>query len=1616
MTRPNSAHPRVDVIVPTYNYGHYLGACLQSLHEQTFTDFRVLIIDNASEDDTPEVVAAWLERDGRFEYVRNETNIGLRNSLQKAYALTDNALVMILSSDDQLTPRFLETAVAALDRHPECSFAYSGWYLFVDRNGAQNHGVEINVFMPHRESGVYDETALLLSHNWITNSFTLFRREVCDAIGGITPAQLHHVGDWFLWESFSAKGPAYYIHEPLGRYRSHANSESDRLMADESSAFDHLHFYDTIFQSKQWSWPIRLLAKANAARWLTGEPLSAIVRKMGCERAEPLMRVFVNRHRDDLYVGAAECILFYTPSQDYLDTIDNGLGLLREVLGRNPEHARARAVLDRFQARQVPGEGGGLPAGKRRQVVVLSVDDTDWACAQIRLLQPLARIADEFETVWAVRNEGGAYLTNLSLLSGADLVLIQRIYAQQRLKHYLEMVFDLGRPVIYEIDDLMFDLPADNPHYAETLANREVIFEAMRRADAVTVSCPALAEAVRPYARKVIVLPNLVEADLFRAPVREPGEGVTLGLVGTPTHEKDFALVDEALEQALALHPGLRIVFMGLIPARWADHPAVSYVPFELDYRAYAGQLKSLGLDIALVPLQDNPFNRAKSNIKWLEYAAAGIAGIFSDLPPYDTVRDGETGLKVANRTESWLAAIRDLVEHPDKRVAIARAAQQEVLADWTTAARAAEYAEAYLEVLAGRPKTPLTLAEQGYDAGHFYEIWKQVHQPSLREAEWIAERIEAMPAGPLFHLAVIAPPGEEERLVRNIRDLSNQFYRRWRLTVVATLPYPEGLEALPQLNWIEAPGVHPHVTANQALMSAEGEGDVWVGLIEAGDGLSHQSLFRLADAINRHAAWRVVYTDEDRLLADGQRVEPHFRTDFNLDLLRSSPAAVGGLFVLRRDLFRDMGGLRPEMDGVESYDLALRALEAAGGAAFGHVADVLFHRFEHGGHCPRSAEDLQAARDTALMEHFARQGLDVDLGRGLLPDSYRVMYRHPAKPRVSVIIPTRNQSALLAQCVDSLLEKTAWPDFEVLIIDNGSDEPAALDYLARIGADPRVRVLSYTDSFNFSAMNNLAARHATGDYLLLLNNDTAVLHEDWLDEMMGHAQRPEVGIVGARLLFPDGKVQHAGVILGLGDTPAEHAFSGFESTEPGYAGRALLTQDYSVVTAACLLVRKSIYEAVEGLDETRFKVAFNDVDFCLKVRQAGWLVVWTPFAMLLHDAGSSQRGGVEAKEDADKKARFQTEREAMFGKWRGWIGFDPAYNRNLSFAGRDFKIEISPALTFDPDWRPRPRIIAHPADRMGCGEYRIIAPMRALNDGGRAMGWETGHYLSEPELFRFEPDSIVMQRQVEWSQIELIERYARHSKAFRVFELDDLLTNVPVKSSRKKDFVKMKDLHQRFRKAVALCNRFVVSTDYLAEEYQGYTDEVVAIPNYLERARWGRFKPLRRQGDKLRVGWAGSVTHDGDLLEIIDLVRATAREVDWIFFGMCPEELRPVIKEFHPPVPLEDYPAKLASLNLDLAVAPLEDVPFNHGKSHLRLLEYGILGFPVICTDITPYRGAYPVTRVANRYRDWVEAVRGHIADPDELARRGDALRDHIRAHWMLEDHLDVWLKAWLP
>jgi hypothetical protein len=318
-----------------------------------------------------------------------------------------------------------------------------------------------------------------------------------------------------------------------------------------------------------------------------------------------------------------------------------------------------------------------------------------------------------------------------------------------------------------------------------------------------------------------------------------------------------------------------------------------------------------------------------------------------------------------------------------------------------------------------------------------------------------------------------------------------------------------------------------------------------------------------------------------------------------------------------------------------------------------------------------------------------------------------------------------------------------------------------------------------------------------------------------------------------------------------------------------------------------------------------------------------------------------------------------------------------------------------------------------------GAGEYRMISPFRALSRAGLAQcdvvqaGQMFKTRIMQPvEIERAKPDTLVVHAAIDDKQIEALGLYKQwNPEVFRVFTLDDLLGQIPKQNSFYR--FAFKDAKPRLRKALALCDRALVTTEPLAELCRPMIGDVRVVPNRLERAVWGGVRPLRRQGHRPRVGWAGAQQHAGDLALIAEVVKATAQEVDWVFLGMCPDELRPYVAEFHDFVlSFYEYPAKLASLNLDLAVAPLEIHPFNEAKSNLRLLEYGIMGWPVVCTDIYPYQNA-PVKRVANQPQAWISAIRERVHDLDAAEREGDQLKAWVLQNFMLEDHLDEWMRA---
>ncbi|MEA9884256.1 glycosyltransferase [Xanthomonas campestris pv. raphani] len=892
--------------------------------------------------------------------------------------------------------------------------------------------------------------------------------------------------------------------------------------------------------------------------------------------------------------------------------------------------------------------------------------------------------------------------------------------------------------------------------------------------------------------------------------------------------------------------------------------------------------------------------------------------------------------------------------------------------------------------------------------SGEILRNWLGQRVPDDTQLRLIEARLQTGGGGPLIGVVILDRHGEAAAIEATLQSLVAQVrqYPLVQVQIISPLAEITPQAAPFPIHVHRHEGVLAQLEAINALAATWATD--WLLSVKAGATFTASGLLVVAQDLLGDDSLRAVYADEMIRAEDGE-LSALLRPDFNLDLLLSMPASMVRHWLYKRDTFVQAGGLDPALTEAAELDLLLRLIDADGLSGLGHVHEPLLV-------IPTSRVCSHPAERQALLRHLHHRGYAQAKVDSHLPGCYRIDYGHSHTPGVSIIVPTKNQLGMLQRCVETLLEKTTYANYELLIVDNGSTDTDACQWLDGIEAmdNPQLRVLRYPQPFNYAAMNNLAAQHARGEYLVLLNNDTAILRDNWLHALLNHAQRPEVGVVGAKLLYPDGTVQHAGVLLGLRG-PAEHPFNGQTLDAPGYMYRLQVDQDYSAVTGACLMVRASLYAEVGGLDEDAFKISYNDVDLCLKIRQAGYLVVWTPHALLLHE-GSVSQTRVDTATQSAKLHRFEAEQEAMYRKWLSWIAHDPAYNRNLSLHGTAFQVEDDNRLTWRPlSWRPLPTVLAMSADQDGCGNYRIIQPVRAMQAAGLADAIWSMRYLSPVEMQRLQPDTLVLQRQMFEHNLEPQQRGTRFSSCFKVAELDDYLPNVPRKSLHRD--VIPNDIMRSMRKSLAMVDRFVVSTPALAEALHGMHRDIRVVENRLPLPWWQDRQGLRRQGRRPRVGWGGGGGHRGDLEMIEDVVKALAGEVEWVFFGMCPESLRPYVHEFHPGVPIDRYPATLAGLNLDLALAPLEDNLFNQCKSNLRLLEYGACGFPVVCSDVRPYQGPLPVIRVRQRYRDWVEAIRMHTHDLDAAAASGDALRAAVHREWMLDqDHAAGWLGQWLP
>ena len=561
------------------------------------------------------------------------------------------------------------------------------------------------------------------------------------------------------------------------------------------------------------------------------------------------------------------------------------------------------------------------------------------------------------------------------------------------------------------------------------------------------------------------------------------------------------------------------------------------------------------------------------------------------------------------------------------------------------------------------------------------YGPWYAAYVPDEEALE--KQRKHKFNYAPLISIAVPAYQTPVEFLKQMIESLISQTYTGWELCIANASPDNEEMQRV--LADYSAKDVRVRFCSlkenlgiaentNRAFAMAKGE---FMGLLDHDDLLAPNALYEIVNTLQDHPQADALYTDEDKVTTDlDEHFQPHLKPDFNLDLLRSNNY-ICHFFVVRKSIVEKAGGFRKEFDGAQDYDFIFRCTENAREVL--HVPEILYHWRTHKASIadnPASKMYAFEAGKRAIEAHLERTGTKGTVSHTQDLGFYRVKYPVQGEPLVSVIIPNKDEKETLQTCLESLKKNTSYQNFEIIIIENNSTTGEIFKYYKELSRDQQIHLLRWGKEFNYSAINNFGVAHARGEYLLFLNNDVKSIEPDWMEEMLGVCQRPEVGGVGAKLIYPDNTIQHAGCVIGMGGI-AGHMFVDMPADRTGYLHKASLLQDMSAVTAACLMMKKEVFEQAGGFTE-ELAVAFNDVDLCLKVRKNNHLIVYDPYAKLYH-MESKTRGAEDSKE---KVRRFQTEIEYMRCHWMDILkNGDPYYNKNLSLTKWNYSLKPIPGM-----------------------------------------------------------------------------------------------------------------------------------------------------------------------------------------------------------------------------------------------------------------------------------------------------------------------------------------------
>jgi GT2 family glycosyltransferase/glycosyltransferase involved in cell wall biosynthesis len=873
------------------------------------------------------------------------------------------------------------------------------------------------------------------------------------------------------------------------------------------------------------------------------------------------------------------------------------------------------------------------------KVAVFSLDHHEQACGHYRIYAPFQYLDYSIEVLQGILIKDSEYTIKQEVASAADLIVVQRFMPRPNTTEFLDWLCSLGKPVIFEIDDLLTKLPPSNPSYDWGMDSAPYIYDFVKKCSAVTVSTEELQKRFSPYNDIVYVLPNMLDTNLWRKSCPPSSGSVVIGYAGTITHNTDLELLEDVLGRIALLYGNkVTFTFMGCATARIAQLPGFSYIQFETTFEAYARKLQEISIDIMLVPLEDNTFNRCKSNIKWLEYSACGIAGIYADLPPYNTsVVHGKTGLLVGSDPEQWFKAISLLVERPELRHAIAENARAEVLAKHTVASGAHRWLAAYREIM----------------AKHSLQTPKITSEPpprfSIIVLTWNRARMLEKCLASLF--SNLSNRDECEIIIgdNGSSDDTASVIDRFSVDARVCFSTNQGINGYREL-----------------FDRARGEFIICID----------DDVLELPPSFERcFDEYFAAYPDYGMLGLDVVQNEhtngaKPGREYYHATDIRGSKAieegyVIGCCFCVRKELFNSVGGFGDVALTVRiAHDASLYRHITAAGQRTGIISGVRcfhangpYYSAEYG-YIDQDIEKYRIAGLTDMVEQYANH------------KAQHTSSRTSQRVKLSVIIPIFNQVAFTRQCLETLFA-TLPPELscEIIVVDNASSDGTGEYLRSQAG---RITVLTNKENGGFAVSCNQGAHAARGELILFLNNDT-IPQPGWIEPLITAVGDGGGDICGARLLYPDGRCQHAGIAFderGLG----YHIFGGF----PGDADPVMERRWMQAVTGACMVMKKTLFIELGGFDDG-FRNGFEDVDFCLRAGRMGTRILYVPESTVIH----------YAEQSLGRKDNDRTNMQRFFTRWNGKIRQDDAdlYARFGLVCKRDTdgRIIVTPAASRPP-------------------------------------------------------------------------------------------------------------------------------------------------------------------------------------------------------------------------------------------------------------------------------------------------------------------------------------------